>query len=158
MKTLVLGLGNSILSDDGVGLYVAQEIKQKISRPDVSVAWTESGGINLLERLIGYDKVIIVDAVLTGKAAPGTITRFDVNKANACRHANSTHGIDFASVVELGKMLQLAITEQIMLFGIEVRDVSSFQEKCTIEVERAIPVCAGLVIQELDSITDTVLP
>jgi hydrogenase maturation protease len=157
MKTLVLGLGNSILSDDGVGLYIAQEIKQKINSPDVTVTWTEAGGINLLEYLIGYDKVIIIDAVLTGKGAPGTITRYDGNTINACRHANSTHGIDFASLVELGRMLQFAIAEQIVLFGIEVRDVSSFQEKCTLEVERAVPACAESVIQELERTTDSVL-
>jgi hydrogenase maturation protease len=151
MKTLVLGLGNTILCDDGVGIYVAKEIKQRISRPDVTVTWTESGGINLLEHIIGYDKVIIVDAIASGKAAPGAITRYEMSSMNECRHANSTHGISFASVIELGRMLHLAVAEQIILFGIEVRQVFSFQEKCTLEVERAVPFCAESVIQELES-------
>jgi hydrogenase maturation protease len=54
MKTLVLGLGNDILSDDGVGIYVARELKKIIHSQDITVAEASLAGIGLLDMLAGW--------------------------------------------------------------------------------------------------------
>ncbi len=63
MKTIVLGIGNPILQDDGVGIHVINELRQhlKDSRVIVDIAYT--GGMNLLDLIRGFDKVILIDAV-----------------------------------------------------------------------------------------------
>ena len=72
MKTLVLGLGNPILSDDGVGLRVARELENRLDQQEVTVVETSMAGLDLLDLLAGYDRAIIVDAIQTvgGKVGP----------------------------------------------------------------------------------------
>ena len=67
MKILILGLGNPILRDDSVGLRVAQEVERLIpANPDVEVGLDYWGGLRLMERMIGFDRAIIIDAICTG--------------------------------------------------------------------------------------------
>ncbi len=73
MKTLILGLGNPLVSDDSVGLRVADELKMRLAgRADVEVSEDYWGGLRLMERMIGFDRAVVVDAIQTG-APPGTI-------------------------------------------------------------------------------------
>jgi hydrogenase maturation protease len=145
MKTLVLGLGNPILCDDGVGLRVAAQLKAGVALPDVTILETESEGVNLLELLAGYDRAIIVDAIQTPRGKPGQIHRLGVRALHGTRHTSSTHGIDFATLLELGKKVNLTLPEKIIIFGIEVKDASTFGEKCSPSVEQAIPACVAKI-------------
>ena len=73
MKTLVLGLGNPLVTDDSVGLRVVEELKPLLAdRSDVEISEDYWGGLRLMERMIGFDRVIVVDAIHSG-APPGTI-------------------------------------------------------------------------------------
>jgi len=67
MKTLVIGLGNPILGDDGVGWKVAKELTTLID-PDTSVEidCASLGGLSLMERMLGYQRVIVIDSMETG--------------------------------------------------------------------------------------------
>ena len=143
MKTLVMGLGNPILSDDGVGLKVAAGIKAAIDRPDVSILETE------LELLAGYDRAIIVDAIKTRKGKPGHIYKLKPDSIAGTRHTNSTHGIDFAATIELGKRLGMDLPKDIIIFAIEAEDVHTFSEDCGLPVKQAIPVCIDKITQML---------
>ena len=85
MKTLVLGIGNDILGDDGVGIHIAREVARRISTTDVTVEETGAAGLSLLERIKGYDRLIIADAILTEQTEVGKIHRLtlkDLAKTN----------------------------------------------------------------------------
>src|SRR4030042_969786 len=97
MKTLVLGLGNSIISDDGVGLYVARELRNALNRDEITVAEASLAGLGLLDLLVGYDKAIIIDAIQTSSGKPGQIHRLKSNVFDATRHTTSTHNVNFAT-------------------------------------------------------------
>ncbi|MDY6959769.1 MAG: hydrogenase maturation protease, partial [Halobacteriota archaeon] len=78
MRTLVFGIGNPILSDDGVGIYVAREIKKRLSSDisqfkDVDVEEGSVGGLKLLDTILGYERVILIDAIMTESGSPGDI-------------------------------------------------------------------------------------
>ena len=60
MRNLVLGMGNLILGDDGVGLHIVQELAKRIEGEDIDVKDASIGGLSLLETLIGYGKAIII--------------------------------------------------------------------------------------------------
>ena len=151
MKTLILGLGNPIRGDDGVGLRVAQALESRLNQEqDVTVMEASIAGLDFLELLSDQSRVIIIDAIQTKDGKAGQIYRLQPEALNATRHITTPHDLDFASVLELGKKLGLALPKEIIIFGIEVKDVNSFSEKCTPEVEQAIPVCVEMVIQELD--------
>ena len=151
MKTLVLGLGNPILSDDGVGIKVAQEVGKQLNDPQVTIAETSGAGLRLLDSIVGYNKVIIIDAVQTEKGQAGQIYRMGPDDFSFTKHFSSPHQINLASALELGKMLNLAMPQKITIFAVEAKDITTFSEKCTPEVEQAIPKVAKMVLEELVS-------
>jgi hydrogenase maturation protease len=151
MKILVLGLGNEILCDDGVGIYVSRELKKTLAnREDISVAEASLAGLGLLDLLTGYDKAIVIDAIQTGEGKAGEVYRLNSNDFAATRHTASTHNINFASALELGNKLGLSLPREIVIFAIEVSDVCTFSETCTPKVKRAIPKCVNMVLKELN--------
>jgi len=149
MRTLVLGLGNPILTDDGVGLQVAKELEGRIDRREVTVMETSLAGLDLLDLLAGYDRAIIIDAIQTVGGKAGQIYRLKPEAFNATRHAATPHDINFATALELGNQLNLPLPRQIDIFAIEVVDTSTFSEECTPEVAKAAVACAEMIIQEL---------
>ncbi len=148
MQTLVLGLGNPILRDDGIGPRVARELEGKLIE-NVTVAETSLAGLNLLDLMVGYDKVIIIDAIKTDKGRPGRIYHLNVDDFQFTRHAASTHDINLATALELGKKMGLLLPQQIDILAIDVEETDHFGEELTPEVEEAIPVCLEMILAEL---------
>ena len=149
MKTLVLGLGNLILSDDGAGIRVAQEVGKQLNDPQITVSETSAAGLSLLDSIVGYDKVIIIDAIQTKKGQAGQIYRMKSEDFSFAKHFSSPHQTNLVTSLELGKMLGLVMPQKITIFAVEAKDIASFSEKCTPEVERAIPKAIKMVLEEL---------
>ena len=149
MKTLVLGIGNPILSDDGVGIKVAQEVGKKLDDPQITVSETSAAGLSLLDSLIGYDKVIIIDAIQTEKGKAGQIYRMKPEDFSFTKRVSSPHQINLVTALELGKLLNLTVPQEISIFAVEAKDTTSFSEGCTPEVEQAIPEAVKMVLDEL---------
>jgi len=150
VKTIILGLGNPILSDDGVGIRVARALEGRLNQPNVNVMETSVAGLDFLELLVGYDRAIIIDAIQTNEGKVGQVYRLEPGAFDTTRHASTPHDVNFATALELGKRLGLALPQQIIIFAIEVENVTTFSEECTPKVREAIPVCVEMVIQELD--------
>ena len=149
MKTLVLGLGNLILSDDSVGIRAAQEIGKKVNDPQVTVAETSAAGLSLLDSIVGYDKVIIIDAIQTKEGQAGQIYRMGAEDFSCTKHFSSPHQINLVTALELGKMLNLAMPQEITVFAVEAKDITDFGEECTPEVKKAIPKVVKMVLEDL---------
>jgi hydrogenase maturation protease len=148
-RTLVLGLGNPILSDDGVGCHVALSIKEKLKGPDIDVMEASIAGLDFLDLLARYDRTIIIDAIQTRDGTPGQIYQLEPEMLSNTCHASTPHDVNFATAIELGKQLGLPLPPQITIFAVEVRDVTSFGEACTPEVAAAIPECVKMVLHEI---------
>ena len=103
----------------------------------------------MLDLLAGYDRAIIIDAIQTTGGKVGQIYRLKPEAFNTTRYTSSLHDVNFATALELGKKLNMALPQQIVIFAIEVEDVTTFGEQCSPEVERAIPVCVEMVRKEL---------
>lgn len=149
IKTLVLGLGNPILTDDGVGIRVAEELKSRLDRPEVTVEETSLAGLGVLDLLTGYDRVILIDAIQTIGGQAGQVYRFGPEALALTSHTTSPHDTNFFTALELGRRLGMALPHQIVIFAIEAADVTTFSEECTTAVRQAIPVCVEMVLQEL---------
>ena len=149
MKSLVLGIGNPILSDDGVGIKVAQEVGKKLDNPQITVSETSAAGLSLLDSIVGYDKVIIIDAIQTEKGKVGRIYRMKPEDFSFAKHVSSPHQINLITALELGKVLNLTMPREISIFAVEAKDTTSFSEGCTPEVEQAIPEVVKMVLDEL---------
>jgi hydrogenase maturation protease len=158
LRTLVLGLGNPILTDDGVGIHVVQRVasrmaypESRIPNPEVSFAETSVGGLRLLDLLAGYDQVIIVDAIQTQDGRPGEICRLHPDDLQASRHSGSSHDLTLAGALALGRRLGMDLPEDkdISILAVEVEDVLTFGEECTPEVMSAIPEVVERILDEI---------
>ncbi len=102
VKTLILGLGNPLITDDSVGLRVVERLKPLLAdRGDVEVSEDYWGGLRLMERMIGFDRAIVVDAIQTG-ATPGAIHRLAPDGLPTQRSA-SAHDVNLATALEFGR-------------------------------------------------------
>jgi len=149
LKTLVLGLGNSILTDDAVGFAVVEEVRRRLDRTDVTVEQASAGGLGLLELVLGYDKVIIIDAIQTDDNEPGRIHRLSPDQFSGNLRSVSTHDVNLATALELGRQLGKDIPKEIVILAVEAADVDSFGEDLTPRVATTVPGVAELVLQEL---------
>ncbi len=150
MKTLILGMGNPILADDGAGIWAARELQDRVNQEEVTVMETGIAGLNLLELLTGFDKAILIDAIQTREGKIGRVYRLKPEAFNDTRHAINPHGIDLSTALELGSRLGVPLPQEIILFAIEAADVVTFSENCTPEVAQAISVATDMVMQELN--------
>jgi hydrogenase maturation protease len=149
VKTLVLGIGNPILGDDGVGFHITQELSNKTKSVDIKYASTE--GLNLLDSIVGYDKAIIVDAIKTENGVPGEIYRLQPQDFVGTVHfGTSAHDTNFATAIEIGKrFLPEQMPKEIVIFAIEVEEVTKFTEEMTEKVKKAVPRAVDLVLEQI---------
>jgi hydrogenase maturation protease len=151
MKTLVLGLGNPLLRDDGIGLHVARELeKQFADDPAVEVGEDYWGGLRLMERMIGYDRVIIIDAILAG-GEPGTIHLLTPDDIPTQRSA-SVHDVNLPTALEFGRHAgaSLPTASDITLIGIEAGDVQTFDETLSPALKLSVPHAVDHVLNVLE--------
>ena len=151
MRTLLLGLGNPLLKDDSIGLRVVQELRSRINGdPSIEIGEDYWGGLRLMERMIGFERAIIVDAICTD-ASPGTIHVLSPDDIPTQRSA-SVHDVNLSTALELGRQAgaKLPASEDIMLIGVEAADVQTFDEELSPEVEIALPKAIGVVLSALD--------
>jgi hydrogenase maturation protease len=153
MKTLVLGLGNPILTDDGVGIHVVRAAASRCP-PFNNVVFAEAsvGGLRLLDLLAGYERVIMVDAIQTRGGEPGEIYRLGPGDLQASLHSGSTHDLSLPGALVLGRRLDMKLPDDkdLIILAVEVEDVLTFGETCTPAVARAIPHAVELILAELN--------
>jgi len=150
MRTLILGMGSPIVSDDGVGLKVAERLRERLSgRNDIEVLVTSQAGLILLDIMAGFERVIIVDAIQTRDGLPGTVYRLSSGDFDQARHAATVHGVGLLSALELGQTLELGMPCEVVLFAVEAEDVTTFSEECTPRVKDAMPWVEDLVLREV---------
>lgn len=153
-KTLVIGLGNPILTDDGVGVKVAYEIEKVLedSRPDVTVTEACVGGLRLMEMMVGYDRAIIVDAFTNGSNMPGKMHRMtldDLRAVSPTQHTASAHDTTLVTALDAGIALDMHLPQDVVIYAIEVENVIDFSNEPTTAVSAAIPGAVTAVLDEL---------
>jgi len=146
MDILILGIGNPILTDDGVGIKTARRIKEE--NPDLEVIEASEGGIGLLDYASGYEKLIIIDSIKTEQGKPGEVYKLELEDLKPAMELSSSHGVDIATAFKLGRELGYKMPDYIGIYAIEIQDNSTFGEECTEEVERSIPFIARRIIEE----------
>jgi len=160
VRTLVLGIGNPILGDDGVGFHIAQELARKIKDENIDVKDTSIDGLNLLELIVGYDNVIIIDAIMTQDGEVGEIYRLrPENFAKTVHSTTSPHNANLATAIEIGKKFLVGqMPTKIVVFAVSIQEVTKVTEEMTGKVREAIPEAVNLILEELDFNKESRLP
>lgn len=151
MKIAVVGVGNEIISDDGVGLYTAKLLKKEDLPENVSVLESERGGIYLLDVLEGYDKAIIIDAIKTEKGKLGEIYKLSLDDFTDLPKSDSLHSVDIITGLKFYSKESIKVPSEIIIYSIEVETIDEFGIGLTAEVEKAAVELACIITKELVS-------
>lgn len=147
--TVIIGMGNRLLSDDGVGYAVAVAVAERLKgRLNLTVTELQVGGIRLMEAMAGFRRAVVVDAMLSGAPA-GTLLRFDPKEFVTTKNTFSSHDTDFATAYDLGRMAGVPLPEQVSFWGIEAREFDLFGERFTDEVAAAVPEAVNRIVAEI---------
>jgi len=147
--TIVIGLGNPILGDDGVGFHVAQALRPLLDERKAKVVEACVGGLRLLEVLAGHQRAILVDAIQLGGEV-GQIYRLSPEQFRGSLRAASPHDAGLPEALALGAQLGQQMPAEVIIFGIEAVQVSEFGEELTPEVAAAVPQVVAMVLREVE--------
>jgi hydrogenase maturation protease len=147
-RTLILGVGNTVRSDDGVGVHIASQIARAGTPDNVDVAHAGTSGLGMLDLIAGYDRLIVVDAIDCGRP-PGTILELGLDDLGESTTLNAVnpHQSDLATILETGRRLGLEIPEEVRFVAVQIEDAYTFAETCTPRVAAAVDSACGVAIR-----------
>ena len=151
-RTIILGMGNPILCDDAVGIRLARDFSAQVQRRagvDV-VEECSVGGLNILDLVTGYDRLIVFDSIKTVNGLPGAWYSMTGETFKETMNLANVHDANFTTALELGRRLgsHIPSPENIHIFAIEVVDNATFSESMTPELESAYPEYSREIIQQ----------
>jgi len=151
-RTLVLGIGNEIVTDDGVGIHVARRVHELLSpalRDVVDVDEACTGGFDLVDYLAGYARAVIADAIKTEGGAPGAVYDFDADALRPTAHLAHVHGVNLAGALAIADQLRLPVPREVRVVAVEADEIYAFGEKLTPAVAAAVDAAAERVLSIL---------
>lgn len=155
--TLVIGLGNPILGDDGVGWRVAEEVQARLqvlgNGANAHVERFSAGGLALMERMLGYPRAIVIDAISTGEGTAGNLSCLPLSALPdySAGHTTSAHDTSLHNALKVARLMGLAVPAEVWVVGIEVHRVGEFSERLSPRVEAAVLGAADKVMELLQN-------
>jgi hydrogenase maturation protease len=155
-KILLLGLGNDILTDDAIGLNVVRRLRQSLAGDDrIEVSETMEMGLALLDFIVGYRAVVIVDSIQTGQAPAGTIHEVDAAGLKQLT-GRTPHFLGIGETLVLGRQLGLTMPEEVRVLAVEVEDPFTLGTEMTLALQRALPDVLARVQQTLRDVANCI--
>jgi len=153
-RTILIGIGNPILSDDGAGIYAARAIQEVLKESEqwkVDVVESSMAGLELMDLVEGYGKAILIDSMKTERFPSGQIYQLNLEELNPCDDPLNIHLIGIRGVMDLGKRMGRDMPESISIYAIEVSDNTTFGEDMTPEIRKRLPDLVTQVLKEITS-------
>jgi hydrogenase maturation protease len=146
---LILGLGNILLGDEGVGVRVVEQLLSHSFPEEIEVIDGGTAGYELINFFEGKEKVIIVDAVKTDDT-PGSVYKMDLSVVQEDETVQlSLHQIGLKNVFKMASMMDL--NPEVTLIGIVPKDYQDYNIGLSDEVEKAIPLAIETVLKEIET-------
>ena len=149
-KTLVLGLGNTLLGDDGVGIHVARSVAAlRGEGSSFDVVEASLGGTALLDVIAGYDTLILIDALVTTQDRPaGTIQTLSLDDLEATPKSCTSHTLDLRTTLKLGAELGYSMPGTVRIYAVEIEPRLEFKEGLSACVELSAEELVRRVIRD----------
>jgi len=135
MNTLILGIGNEILTDDGIGPKLVKALQSKLRIPGVVYRTTALGGLETLEEIKDFDDVVVIDAIRTEKGKPGDIYTFTPEDFRETLHLSNLHDVNFLTALEMGRKLGIKVPREIQIIAIEVAEDQVFSNEFSPQIK-----------------------
>lgn len=155
-KTLVIGLGNPILGDDGVGWRIAKQVATRLrDQPAVNgpvlVERLSLGGLALMERLVGCSRAILIDAIAVGEGDAGDLLCVPLNALpdRSAGHLDSAHDSSLQTALEVGRSMGYQLPDEVWVVGVRAKQVRDFSDRLSWPVAAAVPLAADKVLELL---------
>ncbi len=158
LHILVLGIGNPILRDDGIGPRIIDELRACPLPSTVTLAETSLAGMALVETLSDHTHAIIIDAIQTGEKV-GTVYRLTRDSFQPSETDPATqHNIGILEALHCGSQIGLSMPGEVVFIAIEAGDVLNFGEGLTPAVEEAVPGALRAVMDEIKLFMESAQP
>ena len=157
-KTLLIGLGNPILGDDGVGWRVVETFRDQnadlLTDQAIDIDFLSVGGLSLMENMVGYDHVILVDAALTGKHPFGFVSCSTLEELPRVTqgHLSSSHDTTLQNALAIGQKMGAYLPNEIWVITIEAENTYEFSERLSPLVEQAVPHAVEMIAHLLEKV------
>lgn len=148
-KTLVLGIGNTIRGDDGVGIEIVRELAELIDPKTAEIKKTSEAGFGLLDLVLGYKRLIIVDSIHTRNGKEGDICRFTLEDLKSSLHPQFSHNTGILQILAYGESMRLMVPEEIVVYTIEIEEINLYREGLNHKVKNTISKAVKLVEEEI---------
>ena len=132
---LILGLGNDILMDDGIGPKLAWHLEKTFPFPNIKYETCAIGGMELIELIRDYKHVVIIDAIKTLCGVPGSVYYLTPANFKETLHISHMHDISFLTALKLAKELDIPVTEKIDIIAIEIIEDLTLGNDFTLPVQ-----------------------
>jgi hydrogenase maturation protease len=153
VSTIVIGLGNPILGDDGVGIRIIRSLKEfPETPPSIIIQEASVGGLALVEMMVGYERAIVVDAIRSPDTVPGGVYRLtidDLREMGPVQPAASPHDASLATAWDALRAVGIPLPDEVIVFGVGAEEVDIFSTKLTPAVEAAVPGIRDQILSEL---------
>ncbi|MGA1977208.1 MAG: hydrogenase maturation protease [Bacteroidales bacterium] len=151
-KTLILGVGNEILSDDGIGPKLVTNLSRLFNDANLKFETAGSGGLEIMEYMHGYDKVIFIDAIHTREAKPGKVYYFRPSYFRETSNLSNLHDVNFLTAIRLGDILKLDLPSDLHIIAVEIVEDLEFSEELTPEIKKKYPEILAEVLALMNQI------
>jgi hydrogenase maturation protease len=132
-----------------IGLKIAEILKKDIKNKTATIKSGSIDGLAMLDEIIGFDKVILVDSINTKSGVPGDVYKIELDSVTSNSSLAASHTIDFITALRMGKKFGYKMPEKIYVYAVEIKDNNTFSEKCTEQVSASIPEVVKRIIDEV---------
>jgi hydrogenase maturation protease len=149
---LIIGLGNPILGDDAVGIHVARMLKRRFqTAADLEFKELSVGGLRLVEEMLGFETVFLIDSIEGEESKVGEIREFSADDFKTTQRSSAPHVTNFATALELYNKLEPSkVPRNMKIFTIGIHGESTFREGLSPHVGEAASKLADLVAREIE--------
>jgi hydrogenase maturation protease len=151
-KGILIGLGNPIMSDDGIGLLVSEEVHKRLPGYDLDLSC--SGGFRVVDRILGRKSAVIIDSMVTGKFEPGTVVQVERGSGLATMRTGHSHGMNFLEAIEIAESCDAPLPGRILVYGIEVEDPFSLGNTISTKVMSKLDDIVGHIRHEVETLEE----
>lgn len=151
-KILFLGLGNEILSDDGIGPRLVKDLSKKNQNNNIDFITSSCGGLEIMEYIKGYEKVIFIDAIRTLKGNPGHIYHFIPSDFRETSNLSNLHDLNFLTALHLGNVLNLDLPSDLHIIAVEIIEDREFSDRLTPALDKMYPE----ILEKIVSLTSKI--
>ena len=150
-RTLVLGLGNTLMGDEGVGVHVLRELEKRVLPPGVECLDGGTGGFVLLEPLQNADRIVMIDAAADGNPI-GTITRITPRFSSEYPPTMTAHDVGVKDLLDI--FYTLGGDCEVVLFAITIDPHQTITLSMSPVIEEASREAVELIVAELEAFAE----